>query len=681
MKHKIKLPVLALELIIATLLFGTLMTIVNSFSGYREFKKELENLYGDITIQLAKTGASYIHVDSIPYWVKHEPDEEWEETNKKLDTLTNTSDLAYIYVSVISPDYKSRTYVFDTVNKLSLEAGSKVIPFGTVSSLENKDEEYIKNLKLVIEEGKNYTSFTYKNEGGHVTTAIPLFGTDGKVTAIMSIVKPMNEIKEYRKNFLRSIIISATILTLLFIALYASLLYLGIIRPIISITYETSHFAEHHGELTGILTKIHNRDEIGKLAKSVEKMSRDMNKYIEDLTHATAEKERLGAELNVATQIQAEMLPRVFPPYENHPEIELYASMEPAKEVGGDFYDFYMVDDDHFAMVVGDVSGKGVPAALFMVITKTLLKDACAHSINPAEVFERVNTILCEGNDSGLFVTCWMGILTLSTGELNFANAGHTAPIIKANGEIKYLSTKPNLMLAAMDGISYTNNTLTMNKGDRLFIYTDGITEATNEYDELYGENRLLKILSSVQDKGKSPRDILDIVRNDLSDFVLDAPQFDDITMLSMVYKEEASMELTIQADDKELERVLDFIHKQLPADCETDLLYKIHLAAEEIFVNIAHYAYKDKLPEGQTGTAWITCTMENDTLTMIFKDTGIPFNPLAKADPDITLSAKDRSIGGLGIFLTKKYMDSIDYKYENGENILTMKKTIFRCH
>ena len=537
MKHKIKLSILAVELIIATLIFGMLMTIVNSLTGYREFKQELENLYGDITIQLAKTGASYIHIDSIPYWVKHEPDEEWEETNKKLDTLTNTSDLAYIYVSVISPDYKSRTYVFDTVNKLSLEAGSKIIPFGTVSSLENKDEDYINNLKTVIEEGKNYTSFTYKGEGGHVTTAIPLFGTDGKVTAIMSIVKPMNEIKEHKRNFLRSIIISATILTLLFIALYAFLLYMGIIRPILSITWETSHFAEHHGELTGLLKKIRYRNEIGKLAKSVEKMSLDMNKYIEDLTHATAEKERLGAELNVAKQIQSEMLPRVFPPYKDRPEIELYASMAPAKEVGGDFYDFYMLDDDHFAMVVGDVSGKGVPAALFMVITKTLLKDTAAHEYNPAIVFEHVNKILCESNESGLFVTCWMAILTISTGELNFANAGHNAPIIKSNGEIKYLSTKPNLMLAAMDGIPYTNHCIHINKGDRLFIYTDGITEATNSYDELYGEERLLNVIKSVQDKGKTPRDILDIVRNDINDFVLDAPQFDDITMLSMVYK------------------------------------------------------------------------------------------------------------------------------------------------
>ena len=538
MKHKIKLSILAVELIIATLIFGMLMTIVNSLTGYREFKQELENLYGDITIQLAKTGASYIHVDSIPYWVKHEPDEEWEETNQKLDTLTNTSDLAYIYVSVISPDYKTRTYVFDTVNKLSLEAGSKVIPFGTVSSLENKDEEYINNLKLVIEEGKNYTSFTYKGEGGHVTTALPLFGTDGKVTAIMSIVKPMNEIKEHRKNFLRSIIISATILTLLFIALYAFLLYMGIIRPILSITYETSHLAEHHGELTGKIKEIKYKNEIGKLAKSVEKMSGDLNKYIEDLTHATAEKERLGAELNVAKQIQAEMLPRVFPPYKDHPEIELYASMTPAKEVGGDFYDFYMLDDDHFAMVVGDVSGKGVPAALFMVITKTLLKDTAEHEYNPAKIFEHVNKILCESNESGLFVTCWMGILTLSTGELNFANAGHNAPIIKNAGEIKYLSTKPNLMLAAMDGIPYTNNTLKLNKGDRLFIYTDGITEATNDYDELYGEDRLLNVLKSVQGTGKTTRDILDIVRNDLTDFVLEAPQFDDITMLCMIYKD-----------------------------------------------------------------------------------------------------------------------------------------------
>ncbi len=538
MKQRVHKTSLVAELLIGTVFFGLLMCLVNSFCGYREFKKELENMYGNITIELAKTGATYIDVDRIPLWLDKGTDQEWEKSNQMLDTLTNTAELAYIYVSVISPDYKKRTYVFDTVNKLSLEAGSTIIPFGKVSSLENKDDAYINNLKLVLEEGKAYSSFTYRKEGGHVTTATPLSDSSGKITAIMSIVKPMNEIKEYRKHFLKAIILWAVIFTLIFVIGYGLFLYFRTLRPIRLITDETSHLAEHHGELTGLLKKIKNRNELGSLAKSVEKMSHDMNKYIEDLTHATAEKERLGAELNVATQIQAEMLPRVFPPYKNHPEIELFASMTPAKEVGGDFYDFYMIDDDHFAMVVGDVSGKGVPAALFMVITKTLLKDASAHSLNPAEIFERVNNILCEGNDSGLFVTCWMGILTLSTGELNFSNAGHTFPIIKTNGEINYLTTKPNLMLAAMDGISYANHKLTMKRGDRLFIYTDGITEATNEYDELYGEDRLLSVIKSVQDKEKSPRDILDIIRNDLNDFVLDAPQFDDITMLAMIYKE-----------------------------------------------------------------------------------------------------------------------------------------------
>ncbi|MCR4899847.1 MAG: PP2C family protein-serine/threonine phosphatase [Treponema sp.] len=538
MKHRLRGSILAVELVGSAVIFGILMCLVNSFSGYREFKRQLEVMYGNITQELAKTGASYINVDKIPEWLQNGQDEDWEETNQKLDVLTDTAELAYIYVSVISPDYKTRTYVFDTVNKLALAEGSTIIPFGKVSSLEGKDEAYIENLRLVLEDAEEYSSFTYKKEGGHVTTATPLYNSSGKVTAIMSIVKPMNEVKEYKKNFLRSIIIYAAILTLLFIVLYAILLYFGIIRPILFITYETSHFAEHHAGLSGILKKIRNRDEIGKLSKAVEKMSLDITKYIEDLTHATAEKERLGAELNVAKQIQAEMLPRVFPPYKNHPELELYASMTPAKEVGGDFYDFYLIDDDHFAMVVGDVSGKGVPAALFMVITKTLLKDTAKHEYNPAKIFEHVNKILCEGNESGLFVTCWMGILTLSTGELNFANAGHNAPIIKNGGEIKYLSTKPNLMLAGMDGIPYTNNTLKLTKGDRLFIYTDGITEATNSYDELYGEDRLIHVLRSVMDRGVSSRDLLDIVRNDLDDFVLEAPQFDDITMLAMTYKE-----------------------------------------------------------------------------------------------------------------------------------------------
>ena len=174
MKRKVKFSILGLQLIIASLIFGALMCLVNSMSGYREFKKELEAMYGNITIELAKTGATYIDVDKIPYWLENGIDQDWEKANQQLDVLTNTAELAYIYVSVISPDYQQRTYVFDTVNKLSLEAGSTIIPFGKVSSLANKDQAYIDNLKLVLEEGRDYSAFTYRKEGGHVTTATPL---------------------------------------------------------------------------------------------------------------------------------------------------------------------------------------------------------------------------------------------------------------------------------------------------------------------------------------------------------------------------------------------------------------------------------------------------------------------------------------------------------------------------
>ncbi|MCR4580342.1 MAG: SpoIIE family protein phosphatase, partial [Treponema sp.] len=386
MKSKIKFSVLAVKLLLAAVFFGILMCLINNIVGYKEFKKQMEAMYGTITRQLATTGSSYIEADYIPFWLVNGPDEHWGSANEKLQELTETGELAFIYVTVVSEDYKSRKYIFDTLNEQLDSEEYKVIPFGHVSSLEKKSPEYIENLRLVMEEGKPYSSFVYNKEGdGHVTTAVPVKDSTDRIIAIMSVVKPMSEVKLYRTNYLRSSIWSALILTLVFLAIYTSSLYFGIIKPIVLINHETSHFAENHGELTGSLEKIKNHDEIGTLAKSVEKMSHDMLTYISDLTQATAEKERLGAELDVATQIQAQMLPSVFPPYENHPELELYATMEPAKEVGGDFYDFFMIDDDHFALVVGDVSGKGVPAALFMVIAKTLIKDAAMHSDSPSD--------------------------------------------------------------------------------------------------------------------------------------------------------------------------------------------------------------------------------------------------------------------------------------------------------
>ncbi|MBQ8013068.1 MAG: SpoIIE family protein phosphatase [Treponema sp.] len=532
MKKKIHISVLSFKLLVSAILFGLLMGVVNSLVSYNEFKKQIENLYSDITTQFAHTAVSYVDPERIYLWLTSGKDGYWDSTNARLNELTETAELAYIYLTVLSADYKSRTYVFDTVSSQVID--SEEFPLGHVESLQKKTPDYIENLRNLVENGESQSYFSYKKSGGHVTTSIPVRDYTGTVVAVMSVVKPMTEIKEYKINFLQSFITAALIVTFLFVVLYASAILKGIINPLMSIIDETSHFAEHHGELSGSLKKIKNKDELGLLAKSVEKMSEDMNSYIADLTKATAEKERLGAELNVATKIQSEMLPRIFPPYENHPEIELFASMSPAKEVGGDFYDFFMLDDNHFAVTVADVSGKGVPAALFMVIAKTLLKEAAFRYSLPSEIFAHVNNILCEGNESGLFVTCWLGILDVNTGKLIFSNAGHTSPVISLGGNVTYLESKPNLMLAAMPGIPYMDHEIYISAGDRLFLYTDGVTEATSENNELYGEGRLLKKIKNLQ--SDSPRDVLAEIRADIDAFVRNAPQFDDITMLEMIF-------------------------------------------------------------------------------------------------------------------------------------------------
>ena len=210
LKTKLKFSVLAAELILGVVFFGVMMCIINSYVGYKEFKKELEIMYSNITQQLAKTGASYIDSEKIPYWLENGTDEAWEETNELLEVLTNTAELAYIYVTTVTPDYKSRTYIFDTVNPLV--TSSAAIPFGKVSSLEKKEKSYINNLRVVLEDGEGISWFVYKkNEGGHVTTAVPLLDSNGKPCAIIGIVKPMNEIKEYKQSFLHSTIVYASI--------------------------------------------------------------------------------------------------------------------------------------------------------------------------------------------------------------------------------------------------------------------------------------------------------------------------------------------------------------------------------------------------------------------------------------------------------------------------------------
>lgn len=245
------------------------------------------------------------------------------------------------------------------------------------------------------------------------------------------------------------------------------------------------------------------------------------------------EKERIGAELNVATQIQASMLPCVFPAFPEYKEFDIYASMNPAKEVGGDFYDFFLVDPDHLALVMADVSGKGVPAALFMMITKTLLKNAAQSGLSPAAALETVNNQLLENNEAGMFVTVWLGIYEISTGRLTASNAGHEYPALKrAGGNFTLFKDKHGFVMGGMEDVTYREYELELHAGDILFLYTDGVAEATNKENQLYGTDRMLDILNKTENADS--KDLLLAVRSDIDLFVGEAEQFDDITMLAL---------------------------------------------------------------------------------------------------------------------------------------------------
>ena len=281
-------------------------------------------------------------------------------------------------------------------------------------------------------------------------------------------------------------------------------------------------------------------DEIEILAESFADISAKSHEYIRQITRITAEKERIGAELALATRIQADMLPNIFPPFPDRPEFDLYASMDPAREVGGDFYDYFLVDDDHLCLVMADVSGKGVPAALFMMASKIILQSVAMLGASPAEILAKTNEAVCSNNREEMFVTAWLGILEISTGQLTCANAGHEYPAIrKPDGAFELYKDRHGFVMGGLAFMKYQEYELTLEPGSRLFLYTDGVPEATDASKQLFGLDRMLDALN--RDPDASPAGILNNVRADVDGFVKDAEQFDDLTMLCLEYRGAAS--------------------------------------------------------------------------------------------------------------------------------------------
>ena len=332
----------------------------------------------------------------------------------------------------------------------------------------------------------------------------------------------------------------STICTLLSVAVIlglASALILAkrIVRPLNTITRRVRHLGG--GDLLFSMEKEYRTgDEIEVLAESFSMLSEKTLRYIDEVERVTAEKERIGAELSLATRIQADMLPNIFPSFPERTEFDIYASMDPAREVGGDFYDFFLVDEDHLCVVIADVSGKGVPAALFMMASKIVLKNHAMLGKSPAEILTDTNAAICDNNREEMFVTVWLGILELSTGILTAANAGHEYPAIRRpDGGYALYKDKHGFVIGGIDGVKYKEYRLTLEPGASLFVYTDGVPEAANAQQELFGTERMLSALNLTPEA--APADALKNVRASVDHFVKDAEQFDDLTMLCLEYK------------------------------------------------------------------------------------------------------------------------------------------------
>jgi len=327
---------------------------------------------------------------------------------------------------------------------------------------------------------------------------------------------------------------AALILTLFGIALLAQRMARELAKPIIELSDGAGIIGA--GELDYRLDV--------KTGDEIETLSDAFNTMIDNIKKITAEQERIGAELDVATKIQASMLPCIFPPFPERDEFEIFAGMRPAKEVGGDFYDFFFIDHNTLAVVMADVSGKGVPAALFMVITKTLLKsyaqsaasdEAGTELVSPMDVFEAVNNILCENNEADMFVTAFMGYLDIPSGVFTYVNAGHNPPMVmRSGGQYEWLKTNPCFVLAGMEGISFKQDSISLDYGDVLFLYTDGVTEAMNEKLELFTDPRLLDTINRYVNA--EPKELLPLLMDELDTFAGNAEQADDITMLALRY-------------------------------------------------------------------------------------------------------------------------------------------------
>ena len=673
------------KFIISLAILGAVLTITISLFSYKSSKTYLESMYAQRITSGSKSVATMLNLEDVRTIISEggQSSEAYSRVENMLNTLKKDGDITYL--SLVIPDENSVTFYIDCCVEEMGDDPYAQLTYGT--NVLYKDAAYDEvDLKKYIliwnlyaqNKGTDEPVVTDNSYGYNYTSVSPILDENGNAIAEIQYILDMQDVRNHLNSFLYNMLIISLSSICGALLLYMLFVRKVVINPIERLAIFTTSITSS-GEFSKQKIEINTKDEIQELGTSFNIMLEELESYIENLTTVTSEKERISTELNVATHIQLSMLPCIFPAFPDRDEIDIYATMTPAKEVGGDFYDFFMVDERHLAIVVADVSGKGVPAALFMVIGKTLIKDHTQPNRDLGEVFTKVNNILCEANDNGMFITAFEGVLDLVTGEFRYVNAGHEPPFIYRKGVgFEVYKTRPGFVLAGMENIKYKEQKIMLNVGDRIFQYTDGVTEAMNKQEQLYGMDRLNAVLNEKCIESDA-NETLKLVKNDIDVFVGDNEQFDDITMLCLEYKrkmgDNSMNEITVEATVENISKVTDFVDDILDnVNCPLKVKMQMDIAIDEIFGNIAHYAYGDKVGKA---TVRIEEYDNPKAIGITFIDSGVAYNPLEKEDPDITLSAEEREIGGLGIYMVKKNMDTMEYEYSQGQNKLLIKKYI----
>ena len=459
------------------------------------------------------------------YLEKDHPDEEYDAILREIDEINEAFKCLYIYVAI--PEEDAVLYIWS--NGFS---GEETIGYTTDYS--PGGEEWMKG-KFAGEPVPTLCVVKDPTFGNIATAGTVIYDSKGQPAAIAMADFDVNEISQTFAQAVGQVSLYLVLLMAIYVFIFYWYTKAKIVRPIRELTEATENITENIENDDEVRLDIHTGDELEILADSFQKMGTELKEYISDNLKITAEKERIGTELSMAARIQESMLPLEFPAFPDRDEFDLYAVMDPAKEVGGDFYDFFMIDDDHLGLVMADVSGKGVPASLFMMISKTILQEKAMNEVSTAKILADTNEAICRNNKEMMFVTVWIGILELSTGRLKAANAGHEFPVIRQpGGKYEFFEDPHGFVIGGMEGSSYTEYELNLEPGARLFVFTDGVPEAMDPDDNLFGPERLLGALNS--DPDAEPEQLLKNVRASVDAFVKDAAQFDDLTMLGLHY-------------------------------------------------------------------------------------------------------------------------------------------------